>query len=111
MLELRQDLASHSLRKLPVHGPESKSDAIPTEITQAALRFQVAERSNIGDEEFLVGTESKRRGNPPDGANGLAIIERFPDALEAPAVHEHHPVHGLHLVASASLQHFEQLNH
>ena len=111
MLELREDSAGHSLRKPPVHGPKGKSDAIPTEITQASVRFQVALRSNIGDEEFLRGTESECRSNPPDGANSLAVIKHFPDALQAPAVHEHDVVHELDLVSLASIQHFSQLNY
>src|ERR1039458_2370375 len=81
VLELREDSAGHSLRKPPVHGPEGKSDAIPTEITQASVRLQVALRSNIGDEEILRGAERKCRSDPPDGANGLAVIEHFPDSL------------------------------
>src|ERR1017187_3819148 len=111
VLELREDSAGHPLRKPPVHGPEGKSDAIPTEITQASIRLQIALRSNIGDEEILQGTERKCRGNPPDGANGLAVIEHFPDSLQAAAVHEHDVIHELDLVSLASLQHFNQLNH
>ena len=46
------------------------------------------------------------RDDPRNRADALAVVKDLADAVQPPAVHEHHPVHQLHAVTPAGFDDF-----
>src|SRR5262249_52823795 len=109
MFKLRERSAGHLYRQFPVHGPKREANTIPTKIAEATIRLQSTLGTNISPEKIFRGQEAESRCYSPDGADGSAITEHFADSIQSRAVHKHDPVHELHPMLPAGLQHFRQL--
>src|SRR5208283_5191081 len=97
--------------QLPVHGPEGKANAIPTEVSQAAVWLELALGADVRVESLLGRIETECGVDSPDAPDGMAVIQDVADQFQPPAVHEHDSIHELNAVAAASLQHLNQVAH
>ena len=109
--DLVEETSGHAPGHLPLHGPECEADVIPAQVAQAAERFHGTVGPDVAGEEFRRRTEAKRGRDALEVAHARAVVQHFAHTRQTRAVHEHHAVDELHLMATTRFDHFAQIRH
>ena len=106
-----QNPPGNSLGQLLFHRPKRKTDAVPSQVAQAAIRLKRAVRPNVLGHEFFSAIKIECGRNPFHFPNHCRIVECRAHFLQATAVHKHNTVHELNSMMPAGIEHFTQIRH